>query len=177
MIFTYSVLKGYKAIMGNAVLHLPLLITSLWYITVPKGLGPAIDRDLEILFNLQMLVHIINSGIWLCEINLNVWKQMEMLVEVTSILALIFQFFIFLFQFNVLAFLADSNELGPITERPKTFIEFHFWVQLEVIFVLCMVFSNMLALALRFFVRTSLKFEPTNFEEKKMEKVDNMHQR
>ena len=50
MIFTYSVLKGYKAIMGNAVLHLPFLIFSLIYITVPKGLGPVIDRDLGVLF-------------------------------------------------------------------------------------------------------------------------------
>ena len=165
MIFTYSVLKGYKAIMGNAVLHVPFLIVSLWYITVPKGLGPAIDRDLEILFQFQMLVHILNSLIWLCEINLNSWKFMEMLVEISSILALVFQFFIFMMQFNVLAFFVDSSDLGPIAERPKEFIEFHFWVQLEVLFVFCMVFSNMFALALRFCVRTPLKIEPKNFEE------------
>ena len=90
MIFTYSVLKGYKAIMGNAVLHLPILIASFVYITVPKGLGHKIDRDLEILFLLQMLVHILNSVIWLCELNLNAWKRMEMFVEVVSIIALVF---------------------------------------------------------------------------------------
>ena len=119
-----------------------------------------------------MLVHILNSGIWLMELNVSSMKRMEMIVEVTSILALIFQFFVFMAQFNALAFLADSNDLGPIALRPKDFIDFHFWVQLEVLFVFAMVFANMLALALRFCVRTPFAFEPKNYEENLLTGLD-----
>ena len=47
MIYTYSVLKGYQAMLGNAIVHLALLIASLHYISVPKGLGADIDTALE----------------------------------------------------------------------------------------------------------------------------------
>ena len=79
--------------------------------------------------------------------------------------------------FTVLAFLSDSSDshegadghlspegLGPIAERPQDFVKFHFWVQLEVIFVISMVFANMLALVFRFFSRTPLSFEPKSYE-------------
>ena len=116
MIYTYSILKGYKSIMGNAVLHMPLLVASLIYIGGgTKGLGPAIDRDLGLLFSLQMIVHVLNSVIWLCEINLKLWKRMDIFVEVSSILALIFQFIVFMLLFTVYAQMSDDNELGPIS--------------------------------------------------------------
>lgn len=43
MIYTYSVLKGYQAMLGNAVVHLAILFASWTIITVPKGLGSVID--------------------------------------------------------------------------------------------------------------------------------------
>jgi hypothetical protein len=74
MIYTYSVLKGYKAMNGTALIHLPLFIASLVYIQVPKGLGVAIDNDLESIFIVQLAIHIGCSLVWFMELNLTFWK-------------------------------------------------------------------------------------------------------
>ena len=47
MIYTYSVLKGYQAMLGNTLVHAALVIASLSYIEVPKGLGALIDSELQ----------------------------------------------------------------------------------------------------------------------------------
>ena len=52
MIHTYSVIKGYKAMSGTALLHLPLLAASMIYIEVPIGLGAAIDSNLNFLYTI-----------------------------------------------------------------------------------------------------------------------------
>ena len=65
MIYTYSVLKGYQAMLGNTVLHLAIAFTSLYYVSVPKGLGAAIDESLEVLYLAQMIIHFISAIVFL----------------------------------------------------------------------------------------------------------------
>ena len=164
MIYTYSVIKGYKAMNGTALLHLPLLAASLIYIEVPVGLGAAIDQNLRLLYTMQMFIHLLSSVLWFMEINLKMWKRMETWLEVWSILIIISSFFVFMIQFSTLSYLADTSALGPIAERPTEFIKFQFWVQLEVLFAFAIVLSNVLFLIFRFFFKTKFTLVPQNYE-------------
>ena len=64
MIYTYSVLKGYTAMLGNLVLHLSLAIATLIYIEVPDGLDAKTGNDLHRLYQSQLALHFMSAIIW-----------------------------------------------------------------------------------------------------------------
>ena len=65
MIYTYSVLKGYTAMLGNFVLHLSLAVATLIYVEVPEGLGASVNQNLTELYRAQIALHLISAVIWL----------------------------------------------------------------------------------------------------------------
>jgi hypothetical protein len=118
------VMRGYKAMLGTGLLHLPMMAGTLMYVEVPIGLGGAIDQNIKRVYTLQVLIHVLVSCLFLMELNLKLWKRMEVWLEVGSIIVLIFSFFLFMYMFATLSLLADTSVLGPIVERPALFIKF-----------------------------------------------------
>ena len=68
MIYTYSVLKGYQAMLGNIVLHTAIVIATLWYVKVPRGFGGQIDESLDMLYLLQIVMHITSAIVFILQI-------------------------------------------------------------------------------------------------------------
>ena len=70
MIQTYSVIKGYKTMMGTLPIHLGIMLASMIYVwpDIPKGFGVLLDKDLEMIFYSMMFVHVVCSIAWLMQI-------------------------------------------------------------------------------------------------------------
>ena len=77
-----------------------------------------------------------------------------------SIVIIIASFFVLMYQFRVMAYFGDrsveDSGYGEFEERPKSYIDFQFWVQLEVYFAFATVFANVLFLLLRSCFRTTI---------------------
>ena len=99
--------------------------------------------------------------------NLDKNKHVEIVTEVMSIVIIIASFFVLMLQFRVMAFLGDRSSYGEFELRPKSYIDFQFWVQLEVYYAFAIVFGNVLYLLLRSCFRNTTEIAPRDYESKK----------
>ena len=110
-----------------------------------------------------MMIHVASSIIWILQMQLPIWKHMELVAEMSAILMIISSFFIFMQQFRVLGLLGDIWELGEFSDRTDEYIDFHFWVELEVLFAFSIVCANSLFLMLRFCFKNKIKLAPSEY--------------
>ena len=110
MIYTYSVLKGYQAMLGNIVLHTSIAIATLVYVKVPRGFGVKIDESIDLLYMLQIMMHVVSAIVFMLQAYVDIWKHMETASNLCSILVIIVSFQVFMQQFRVMSLLGDQSE-------------------------------------------------------------------
>ena len=110
-----------------------------------------------------MMIHVASSIIWILQMQLPIWKHMELVAEMSAILMIISSFFVFMQQFRVLSLLGEKADDVEFLDRPVEFIYFHFWVELEVLFAFSIVCANSLFLMLRFCFKNKIKLAPSEY--------------
>ena len=127
MIFAYSVMKGNRSLIGNASVHFPLLMATIFIIRVPEGMGATIEMEIQALYSAQIVLHLLCGFLSIAESMLAIWKNMETVVSTVSIFAIIYAFLCFSWNMRALAYLANLD-LASQAEYRQEWLKFQFWL-------------------------------------------------
>ena len=156
MIFTSSIIDGFKVILGAAPIHVAMLTTLILAVPIPRDDSWFNDKA-AILYLMLFANHILSLVIVVAVHLYN--SNNQLLISELSIFALCFTLVVILQVSSRWIF--DEEIMGVCFEDRKTML-FTFWTMIELLVFLSSIFSNMLWLFCRSITTNVTDLQPFN---------------